>query len=87
MLYTQGCKAPCALPYIQIYKLIKVNHYRRAWRVGVEKPMTCFSLNLLIIPRRPKRSGFGVFVKNTGIGMVEFIALGSTKSFVAIIER
>jgi len=53
----------------------------------VEESITRFGVNLLIIPCNPKWSGFGLFAKNMGIGIVEFIALGPTKSFVVNIER
>ena len=53
----------------------------------MEESIRRFGLNLLMNPWNPKRSGLGAIVNGIGIGRVEFIALGSTRSFVAKIER
>jgi len=49
--------------------------------------MVCFGLSLLINPRNPERSDLGAIVNGMGMGIVEFVILGSTKSFVVKIER
>ena len=49
--------------------------------------MVNFGLSLAINPRNPERSGFCATVNGMGMGMVQFIILGSTKSFAVEIER
>lgn len=49
--------------------------------------MARFGLNLSINPFHVKWLDFGAFTKNKGIGTVEFIVMGSTKSFALKIER
>jgi len=49
--------------------------------------MVNFGLSLAINPRNPERSGFGAIMRGMGMGIVQFMVLGSTKSFAVEIER